>query len=60
MLLLIHIKLKKTTTGETGNDRTKNVEIMVPSKYLSNFWSTLEMSLIDSLINCEGNLDLNW
>ena len=33
---------------------------MVPSKYLSNFWSTLEMSLIDSLINCEGNLDLNW
>ena len=31
-------------TPATGNE--KNVEIMVPSKYLSNFWRTLEMSLI--------------
>ena len=29
---------------------------MVPLKYLSNFWRTLEMSLI----NCEITLDLNW
>ena len=29
---------------------------MVPLKYLSNFWRTLEMSLI----NCEINLDLNY
>ena len=29
---------------------------MVPLKYLSNFWKTLEMVLI----NCEKNLDLNW
>ena len=29
---------------------------MVPLKYLSNFWRTLEMSLI----NCEINLDINW
>ena len=29
-----------------------NVEIMVPSKYLSNFWRSLEMPLI----NCEVNL----
>ena len=29
---------------------------MVPLKYLSNFWRTLEMPLI----NCEINLDLNW
>ena len=29
---------------------------MVPLKYLSNFWRTLEMTLI----NCEINLDLNW
>ena len=28
---------------------------MVPLKYLSNFWKTLEMPLI----NCEINLDLN-
>ena len=39
-----------------GNNGTKNVEIMVPLKYLSNFWRTLEMSLI----NCEINLNLNW
>ena len=30
-------------TGQTGDDGTKNVEIMVPLKYLSNFWTALEM-----------------
>ena len=34
---------KVKMTGQTGNDGTKNVEIMVPIKYLSNFWRTLEM-----------------
>ena len=34
----------------------KNVEIMVPLKYLSNFWRTLEMPLI----KCEINLILIW
>ena len=29
---------------------------MVPSKYLSNFWRTLEIPLI----NCEINLILTW
>ena len=29
---------------------------MVPLKYLSNFWRTPEMPLI----NCEITLDLNW
>ena len=29
---------------------------MVPLKYLSNFWRTLEISLT----NCEINIDLNW
>ena len=47
-----NFKLKMT--GQTGNDGTKNVEIMVPLKYLSNFWRTLEMPLI----NCEVNLIL--
>ena len=49
-----NFKLK--ITGRTGNNRTKDVEIMVPLKYLSNFWRTLEMSLI----NCEVNLILTW
>ena len=42
-------------TGNTPADgNTKDVEISVPSKYLSNFWRTFEMSLI----NCEINLQL--
>ena len=45
---------KAKITGQTGDDGTKNVEIMVPLKYLSNFWRTLEMPLI----NCEVNLIL--
>ena len=43
--------------GKTpDNDNEKDVEIMVPLKYLSNFWKTLEMPLI----NCEVNLILTW
>ena len=42
--------------GRTANDGTKNVEIRVPLKYLSNFWRTLEIPLI----NCEINLILTW
>ena len=49
-------KFKAKITGKTGNDGTKNVEIMVPLKYLSNFWRTLEMPLI----NCEFNLIITW
>ena len=48
--------LKVKFTGQTGNGGTENVEIMVPRKYLSNFWRTLEMPLI----NCEVNLILTW
>ena len=47
---------KVKTTGRTGDDKTKDVEIMVPLKYLSNFWRTLEMPLI----NCEVNLIFTW
>ena len=43
-------------TGQTGDDGTKKIEIMVPLKYLSNFSRTLEMPLI----NCEINLILTW
>ena len=43
---------KVKLTGQTENNGTKNVEIMVPSKYLSNFWRTLEIPLI----NCEITL----
>ena len=49
-------KFKGKITGKTGNGGTKDVEIMVPLKYLSKFWRTLEMPLI----NCEVNLILTW
>ena len=48
---------KAKITGQTDNiGRIDNVEIMVTLKYLSNFWRTLEMPLI----NCEVNLILIW
>ena len=35
---------KTKITGQTDNNRRiDNIEIMVPLKYLSNFWRTLEM-----------------
>ena len=49
-------KFKAKITFQTGNNGTKDVEIIVPLKYLCNFWRTLEMPLI----NCEVNLILTW
>ena len=47
---------RKITVKTPENGNTKDVEIIVPLKYLSNFWRTLEMPLI----NCEVNLILTW
>ena len=50
-------KSKIKITGKTPNDgNEKHVQIMVPLKYLSNFWKTLEMPLI----NCDVSLILTW
>ena len=50
-------KSRVKITGKTPNNgNTKDVEIIVPPKYLSNFWRTPEMPLI----NCEVNLILTW
>ena len=50
-------KSKVKIAGKTRNNgNTKDVEIIVPLKYLRNFWKTLEMPLI----NCEVNLILTW
>ena len=49
------LKFKIKIIRNTPNDfNKKNVEIIVPLKYLSNFWRTIEMPLI----NCEVNLIL--
>ena len=48
-------KYKIKITGKTPDDGiTKDVEIIVPLEYLSNFWRTPEMPLF----NCEVNLIL--
>ena len=48
---------KTKITGQTDdNGRIDNVKIMVPLKYLSNFWKIIEMPLI----NCEVKLILTW
>ena len=52
----ISFKFKEQITRQTGNGGTNDVEIMAPLKYLSNFWRTLEMPLI----NCEICLQLKW
>ena len=50
-------KFKVKITGKIPDDsNTKDVEIIIPLKYLSNFWKTLEMLLV----NCEVNLILAW
>ena len=50
-------KSKIKITGKTPNNgNEKDVEIMVPLKYLINFWITPEIPLI----NCEVNLILTW
>ena len=50
-------KYKVKITGKTPENRnTKDIEIIVPLKYLSNFWRTLEILLI----NCEVSLLLTW
>ena len=50
-------KYKSSLIGNTGNSGTKNgIKIAVPLKYLSNFWRSLEMPLI----NCKVELSLKW
>ena len=51
------LKTKLKITGNTSDDgNAKDIEIVVPLKYLCNFWKTLEMPLI----NFEFNLILAW
>ena len=46
--------IEDSKSFKSNNNNEKDVEIMVPLKYLSNFWRTREMPLI----NCEVNLIL--
>ena len=48
--------------GRTENNGIKDVEIMVPLKYFSNFWRTLEMPLIKSNQQLKSGFKrvINW
>ena len=56
------LKYKAAFAGKTANtvnntySSVKNAKIVVPLKYLSNFWKSLEMPLI----NCKIHLELTW
>ena len=41
---------------DANNSGKKNVELVIPLKYLSNFWRALNMPLI----SCEVSLELKW
>ena len=49
-------KFKSRFLDNTNNADIINAEIAVSLKYLSNFWRTIEIPLI----NCEDNLILTW
>ena len=44
------------TDADGANRKKEGVKIVVPLKYLSNFWRSLEISLI----NCKDELSLEW
>ena len=46
----------KTANHNDGKSSVKDTKIVAPLKYLSNFWRSLEMPLI----NCKVYLELNW
>ena len=46
----------KTANHNNGKITVKDTKIVVPLKYLSKFWKSLEIPLI----NCEVHLELNW
>ena len=54
LITVLLFKFKQKITSKTVDGVAKDAEIMVPLKYLSNFYRNLEMPLI----NCEINLIL--
>ena len=49
-------KYKNKIIDNTNNQRTKDIELAIPLKYLGNFWRALNIPLI----SCEVSLELKW
>ena len=56
ILIVLNLNINKKQQSQIGNDGKIDVQAMVPFKHLSNFWRTLEMSLL----NYEINIFLIW
>ena len=56
MIMLLHLNLIGNTVADGTNGKKEGVKIVVPIKYLSNFWRSLEIPLI----NCRVELSLSW
>ena len=56
LILLQLIRHLLNTSNIYDNRVFKDVKIAVPLKYLSNYWRSLEIRLI----NCKIHLELNW
>ena len=52
-------KFKQQITEQTGDGGSKDVEIIVPLKYQSNFWRILEIALIKFEISPQLKLSKN-
>ena len=60
-MIILSFKYKAAPVQETkysvgGNSFVKNTKIFAQSKYLSQFWRSLEMLLT----NCKTHFELNW
>ena len=53
-------RFKTKIVARIGNNGTKDVKVMIPLKYFSNFWRTLEMSFINCEIGLILNESANW
>ena len=49
-------KYKNKIINNTNNAGTKDIELIIPLKYLGNFWRALNIPLI----SCEVSLELKW
>ena len=54
IIITVLCLIQKKITSEIRAGGTKDIEIMVSLEYLSNFWKTIEMPLI----NCKISLQL--
>ena len=56
MIMLLHLNTKASLIGNTETNGKSGAKIVVPLKYLTTFWRSLKITLI----NCKVDLSLKW